>query len=110
MAYSPPTATRHRSCINVGSSPLWVQTGKAQCEHMFSALLLRADIAQQKSACPFRATTEPASDAAFEGRIVKVPLFIGTIRYERLPLGWSKRTSSARPFARARNRPAPGEP
>jgi len=27
--------------------PLWVQPGKAQCEHMFSALPLRADIAQQ---------------------------------------------------------------
>ena len=25
----------------------WVKTGKAQCEHMFSALPLRADIAQQ---------------------------------------------------------------
>src|SRR5258708_9450088 len=43
-----------------------------------------------ESACPFRATTGPTSDAAFEGRIVKVALFIGTIRYERLPLGWSK--------------------
>jgi hypothetical protein len=26
---------------------VWVKTGKAQCEHMFSALPLRADIAQQ---------------------------------------------------------------
>jgi len=29
-----------------GRLPLWVKTGKAQCEHMFSALPLRADIAQ----------------------------------------------------------------
>src|SRR5258708_1272849 len=26
---------------------LWVETGKAQCENMFSALALKADIAQQ---------------------------------------------------------------
>ena len=32
----------------------WVKTGKARCEHMFSASPLRADIAMQ-SACPFRA-------------------------------------------------------
>src|SRR5258706_8179561 len=28
-------------------SRLWVKTGKAQCEHMFSALPLRADIGEQ---------------------------------------------------------------
>src|SRR6476646_11637530 len=27
--------------------PLWIKTGKAPCEHMFSALPLRADIAQR---------------------------------------------------------------
>jgi hypothetical protein len=35
--------------------PFRVKPGKAQCEHMFSALPLRADIAQMQSACPFRA-------------------------------------------------------
>jgi hypothetical protein len=27
--------------------PLWVKTGKAQCEQMFSALPLKADVAQR---------------------------------------------------------------
>src|SRR5258708_14697319 len=36
-AFSP------RACFHTA----WVKTGKAQCEHMFSALPLRADIAEQ---------------------------------------------------------------
>jgi hypothetical protein len=31
----------------INGCPPGVKTGKAQCEHMFSALPLRADIAQQ---------------------------------------------------------------
>src|SRR5258705_5665980 len=39
----PPTCLRRNQarCLR------WVKTGKAQCEHMFSALPLRADIAEQ---------------------------------------------------------------
>src|SRR6476619_5010090 len=42
------TALRcHVSLTLINGCPLGVKTGKAQCEQMFSALPLRADIAQQ---------------------------------------------------------------
>src|SRR5260221_3907299 len=43
---SPPAALITTAAMRT-PLPSWVKTGKAQCEHMFSALPLRADIAQQ---------------------------------------------------------------
>jgi hypothetical protein len=47
-------------CITTNSSarlPLWVKTGKAQCEHMFSALPPKSGHCATDSTCPFRANT-----------------------------------------------------
>src|SRR5713101_6917423 len=40
--------------------PRWVKNGKPQCEQMFSALALKADIAQQSRHVRFVPTTEVA--------------------------------------------------
>jgi hypothetical protein len=42
---------------------VWVKTGKAQCEHMFSALPLRADIAQQTRHVRFVPTRDSCTAA-----------------------------------------------
>jgi hypothetical protein len=43
--------------------PLWVKTGKAPCEHMFSALPLRADIAQRSRHVRFVPTSDSCTAA-----------------------------------------------
>src|SRR6266403_4319776 len=45
-------------------SRLWVKTGKAQCEHMFSALPLRADIGEQSRHVRFVPTRDMSIGAA----------------------------------------------
>src|SRR6202022_3434908 len=42
----PLTPARRNHLQRTAGPYMWVKTGKAQCEHMFSALPLRADIAQ----------------------------------------------------------------
>src|SRR6266404_2778237 len=43
-----PLTTRSTNLLQRTAGPyIWVKTGKAQCEHIFSALPLRADIAEQ---------------------------------------------------------------
>jgi hypothetical protein len=45
--HSEGLLSRKQASVRLGQGPSWVKTGKPQREQMFSALLLRADIAQQ---------------------------------------------------------------